>query len=894
MLRSALLLCLAVGSLHAQQAAKKYDFGPLAEARQRLLRGNAVEARDAFAAAAKADPALAPAAAFGIARTHRDAGDHDAALAALSDALKSAPDHPDLLAARADLLYDLGRWDDAETDADAAIAKKDAQLLARWTKARLLRDRGKLEDADKAIRWIVRYYSTRDNADDPITHPDELLIVAAAGAENARWHNLSKQFAFILNEVVADALKADPDLWPAEVLAGQMLLEKYNRPDAVEAFDKALKINPRCADALAGKATAALQKFDIKELDGFADQSLKINPRHRDALRLKAEVYLIGSDYASAEKSLLAAKAVNPRDETTLGRLAAVYILQRRQADADKLAADAAGFDAKPGRFYLELAEGLEERNWYAPAEGYYRKAAELRPMLADARSGLGMLYLRMGDEKTGRDLLTKALDLDPFNVRVANSLKVLRHLDKYETITTDHYELRFDPAKDKILAGFVAEYLEAIHAELKRQFGYEPPGKTLVEVFSTHEMFSGRTVGLPDLHTIGACTGKVVAMASTHAKGVNKPFNWGRVIRHELTHVFNLAQTDFRCPHWLTEGLAVRNEEMQRPFNWTQILRDRMAKDELFTLDTVMLGFVRPKGPDEWTLAYCQSQLYVEYLVKTHGEGCVGKLLDAFRDGADTAAALKLACGVEKAAFEKGYRDYLVEVLKPFAGAAAKPAVEKPMTFAELEEAHKADPDDPDLSARLADQLLKRNKAGDARRLADAVLAKQPGHPVAAVVKARLLSRAGDDPAAREVVAAAQAANPDDSKLLRELGRLAVEEKDYPAATKLYEHGRKVAPLDGDWLEQLARLYRLTEETDKLASVLEELVGHDPDELDGRIRLARAKLTAGKPADAERFALDALRIDVTSKEAREAMVEALRAQGKDAEADALAKRFGG
>jgi len=871
---------------------KTWSPGPLAEARQRLLKGNFEEARAAFEGLAKTDEKLRPACAIGISQTYRQVGDTGKALAVLTDVLKAAPDHPDLLAARADLLYDLGRWDEAAKDADAAVAKKDDQLLARWTKARVLRDKGQLDEADKAIRWIVRHYTARSNADNDITDPDELLVVAQAGAENARWHNLSRQFSFILNEVIADALKADPDLWPAEYLAGSMLLEKYNRPDAVDAFNKALKINPKAADALVGKGLAELQKYDLKEAEGFADQALKVNPRHPAALRLKADVYLVASDWPTAERLLDKARAAAPRDPATLGRLAACYLLQRRAADFDRVVKEVEGFDARPGVFYAELAECLEERKRYTQAEHFYKKAADLRPMLAGPRTGLGMLDLRLGREKEGRDLLTKAFDADPFNVRVANSLKVLRHLDKYATITTDHFELRYDPEKDKLQAEFLAEYLEETHAELKRQFNYEPPGKILFEVFNSHEMFSGRTVGLPDLHTIGACTGKVVAMASPHAKGVAKPFNWGRVVRHELTHIFNLTQTDFQCPHWLTEGLAVRNEQMARPALWTTILRDKLAADELFTLDTVMLGFVRPRGPDEWTLAYCQSQLYVEYLTKTHGEPCVGKLLEAFRQGMDTGAALKSACGVEKEAFEKGYRAYVEEIVKPYLSRAKKEE-EKPMTFAELEAAQKKDPEDPDLAARLADQLFRRNKPAEARKLVEAALAKRPGHPLAAVVKARLLSRAGDDDGARAVLEDALKANPDDPRLLMAASRAHLEAKDYPAAARVLEHGRKVAPLDGDWLEQLARLYKTTGETDKLLGVLQELVAQDPDELDGRVRLARVSLEAGKPADAERFARDALRIDVMSEEARKALIEALKAQNKTAEVEKLLKRFG-
>ncbi|HVK17323.1 MAG TPA: tetratricopeptide repeat protein [Fimbriiglobus sp.] len=886
------LLVALVFATPAFAQPKKWSAGPLAEPRQRLLKGNYEEARAAFEEVAKKDEKLRPACAIGISQTYRQVGEVEKALAVLTDAQKATPEHPDLLAARADLLYEMGRWDEASGAADSAVSKYENNVLARWTKARVLRDKGQVDEADKAFRWIVRHYTARSNADNDITDPDELLIVAYAGAENARWHNLSRQFSFILNEVVADALKADPDLWPAEHLAGSMLLEKYNRPDAVDAFDKALKINPKAADALAGKGLAALQKFDLKDAEGYADRALKVNPRHAGALRVKADVYLVASDWTTAEKLLDQARATNPRHPATLGRQATCYLLQRRAADFDRVVKEAESFDAKPGAFYHELAECLEERKRYTQAEHYYKKAADLRPMLSAPRAGLGMLYLRLGREQEGRDILTKAFDADPFNVRVANSLKVMRHLDKYATLTTPHYELRYDPEKDKLLAEFLAEYLEEVHADLRQQFNYEPPGKILIEVFNSHDMFSGRTIGLPDLHTIGACTGKVVAMASPAAKGVSKPFNWGRVIRHELTHIFNLAQTDFMCPHWLTEGLAVRNEQMARPPMWTTVLRDKLAADELFTLDTVMLGFVRPKGPDEWTLAYCQSQLYVDYLTKTHGEATVGKLLDAFRQGMDTTAALKAACNVEKESFEKGYRAYVEEVVKPYRSQTKKEE-EKPMTFAELEAAHKKDPDDPDLSARLADQLMRRNKASEARKLIEAALAKKPGHPLASIAKSRLIARSGDDDAARAALEEAQKTHPDDPRLLMALSRAHLDAKDYPAAAKVLEHGRNVCPLDGDWLEQLARLYKMTEETDKLLGVLQELVAHDPDELDGRVRLARVSLEAGKPADAERFAKDALRIDVHNEDARKALIESLKGQNKTTEVEKLLKRFG-
>lgn len=663
-------------------------------------------------------------------------------------------------------------------------------------------------------------------------------------------------------------------------------------PTRIEAFDKALEINPKAVEALVGKGQAAMQKFEVKDAEQFADDALKINPKHVGALLLKADAALTAGDVAVAEKLLTTAKGINPRHAPTLGKLAGTYTLLGKPDAAASVTKEAETIDKRPAAFYTELGAVYDDRKRYKSAKECYLKAASLRPMLPAAPLALGLLAMRLGEEKDAKAILTKAFEADAFNVRARNSLEVLKHLDTYKTIESAHYVLRYDDKTDALLAGFVSEYLEETHAMLKGQFAYEPPGKTLVQLFNSHEMFSGRVVGLPDLHTIGACTGPLFAMASPRAKGVKRPFNWGRVVRHELTHVFNLVQTEYQCPHWLTEGLAVRNEQMPRPPSWTKALRDRYESNDLFTLDTILFGFVRPRGPDEWALAYCQSHLYVEYLVKTHGEGAIAKLLAAYKTGVDTPTAFATACGGPVAEFEKGYKVFVGEIIKPY---LAKERVddEKPMTFAELEQAHENDPEDVTIAARLAEQYLKRNKPADARRIADVVLEKVKGQATASLVKARLLHRAGDSEGASAVVDEAVKANPNNTRLLFAAGLLFLEIKDSNKAAELLERGRKLAPLDADWNGTLVRLYTEAEKSDELLDVLREVVNGDPDELAGRLKLARAAKAAGKHELAVTYAREAARIEVTNKDVQSLLVECLEAAGKSEEAASLQKRFG-
>ena len=126
-----------------------------------------------------------------------------------------------------------------------------------------------------------------------------------------------------------------------------------------------------------------------------------------------------------------------------------------------------------------------------------------------------------MGREEDAKKLLKDAFDADPFNVRVKNNLEVLDVVGGLKVARGEHFVLKYDGKADKYLGRYAARRLEAVYPELCKRFGYEPPRRTLVEVFNEsegldgHQWFSARMVGMPDLDTVAASTGSIVAMAS-------------------------------------------------------------------------------------------------------------------------------------------------------------------------------------------------------------------------------------------------------------------------------------------------------------------------------------------------------------------------------------------
>jgi tetratricopeptide (TPR) repeat protein len=287
--------------------------------------------------------------------------------------------------------------------------------------------------------------------------------------------------------------------------------------------------------------------------------------------------------------------------------------------------------------------------------------------------------------------------------------------------------------------------------------------------------------------------------------------------------------------------------------------------------------------------MAYLQSFQYVTYLKKVYGPKAVGELLDAYRQGLDTTAALDKVCRVPKAEFEKGYRRHLQELVKSFTGRPP----EKAQSLKVLKEAHAKDPGNPDVAARLADRYLLLGDKKEASRLVREVLAKHKNHALASYVQARLDLEQKEVSRAVSTLEAAVNPQAPDVNVLKLLGKLQLADKKFDAAARTFELGHKLEPYESTWLVQLSRAYLLGKQEDKLINVLKELAPTSADDLDVRVKLSQLLLRAGRHAEAERYAREALEIDVLDRDAQETLIAALMAQNKEAELQTLRKLLG-
>lgn len=592
-------------------------------------------------------------------------------------------------------LVELARQNDAQPTRAARIQARALEAMGRDAQAVQVCDTEfkRLSDApqlsDEEIVEGVLLAELQLRLKDPLAPAD-----GAIPAKDAPARVIGRNFEGYMQAL---ALVRDRNrlYWPARLAEAELLLARDNPAQAQQALTEVLALNPRCARAweLLGQMTVASFNFDLTEkiatrLDLLAAERPDDAPGDTDTahaspipaseagqrLRARALLRQINGDAALALLDPLIRSGEASIETRALAAAAAATAFhfddaRSRLADLDAFA----GGPTLAG--FLEVGAALAEARQYAESARFLEEAARRRPFDAQAFSELGLMELQAGRDQRSLDALEKAHALDPFNVRVDNSLRLVRELLSYATLQSEHFAVRYRPGIDQILAAEMLPALEAMYATVTGPsgpgIGFEPAGvdnsgRTLIDLMPDHEWFAVRIAGMPKIHTIAASTGPVVAMeAPREGPGHTGTYDWIRTVRHEFTHTVTLGRTRNRIPLWFTEAAAQHLELGPRDFNTAQLLARVIDTEALFDFDAINIAFVRPKKPSDRAQGYAQGLWMYEFIVERFGEHAPIALMDQY------------AAGVrEEQAFENVLhltRDQFMDQFRPWARAQAE-----------------------------------------------------------------------------------------------------------------------------------------------------------------------------------------------------------------------------
>lgn len=458
---------------------------------------------------------------------------------------------------------------------------------------------------------------------------DRFAVLTGAYQNNRRLHDV------ILGMFVRAYDVIDREYWPAHVAAAEYLIGHDDRENALKELAIARQANPNDQRSLELMGRLAVENFNFDGADEAVATMRRTNPRSTAADLLEARNLLRQRRPADAEPVLRQVLAGRPDNLEALGLMAAVRSLQLRDDESAGLLRQVEQIDPDNATAYFEVAEQLSAMRQYPRAAAMYQKAIDRAPWWTAPRNGLGLLYTQSGDEDQALAVLEAARTLDPFNVRTTNYLRLLDDLRRFARVESAHFVVFYDPDTDPVIPAYFNDYLESIYDQVCQTFKHQPAVKTLIEVFPTHDAFSVRTTGSPWIGTVGASTGRVIALvAPRKGKQTMGPFNWAQVLKHEFTHTVTLSATDNRISHWMTEGLAVYQEDAPMPWEWAPMLYQAVHNNQLFTMEGLTWGFVRPRRPIDRQLAYAQSFWICSYIEQTYGHEAILRMMEGFRQG--------------------------------------------------------------------------------------------------------------------------------------------------------------------------------------------------------------------------------------------------------------------
>lgn len=544
----------------------------------------------------------------------------------------------------------------------------DAEILGE-----VLAQRGRLAEADSIFAQVSARHLPRErsalaaSAEIALRRGDRATAVArardavgAASAVSSRDDDIARGRAFVVlgnfdPTAFHDALAAfdaataiDSNAIESQLRAADLLLDRYNAPDARAGYDEILRRVPRQPEALLGLARADAFEGKSSATDG-ARAALARDTSLVAAWLLLGEQHLEAEAYDSATMAARHALANDSSAEGAWGILGAVAWLRGDSAEYRSALAGAARINPHPADFFAEISESAGRQRRYDDAVRIGRLAIEADSMSARAWGTVAENELRTGAMAAGRSDLERAFALDPYNLWHKNTLDLLDHLATFRTIATPRFVFVAPPSEAAYLALYLGPLLDSAYDTLAVRYQYQPPTPIRIELYDRHADFSVRTVGLTGLGALGVSFGSVLILDSPRARDVGE-LNYGSTAWHELTHSFTLGLSRDRMPRWFSEGLSVL-EERRAGRGWGEnatvpfLLAFRDGK--LPRATEINEALVRPRYPEQIEFGYYEASLVCQMIEERHGIAAIRAMLKAWGDGLGTPDVLQRTLGI-------------------------------------------------------------------------------------------------------------------------------------------------------------------------------------------------------------------------------------------------------
>lgn len=222
---------------------------------------------------------------------------------------------------------------------------------------------------------------------------------------------------------------------------------------------------------------------------------------------------------------------------------------------------------------------------------------------------------------------------------------------------------------RDRVLLPYAFEALDRAYVELGKELGHTPETPIRVEVYpSTATLAKVSSLTEDEIRTSGTIAlCKYNRLMITSPKALMRGYEWVDTLVHEYVHYVINHKTQNRVPIWMHEGMAKylerrwRGPDAQRLSPSSEhMLRQRLDKDELITFEQMHPSMAKLPSQEDTAVAFAEVYTVMEYLRAEVGEGAFAKVLEGINEGLDAPEAFARVLGVTFPEFEVTWRSYL------------------------------------------------------------------------------------------------------------------------------------------------------------------------------------------------------------------------------------------
>jgi len=531
-----------------------------------------------------------------------------------------------------------------------AIADGPAARSAELELGDVLLNEGRRADAEPVLMKLVNDYN-----EDRVPENDGAgLALVGRAAQLLR----SPRDA---NDAYNAAERALPGDTQTLLFRADLFLDKYDPGHAEEVLNEILTKAPAQPEALVQLARVKLaQALDFDEAERLARLALSVNPKLGGAHAILVGIALRDQDLDLAARRISDGLAASPGDLELLSLRVAERFLADDQGGVEAAKKAVFARNSQYSKLYSIVSEFADWEHRYDEIVRMMRDAVALDSEDGVAYGELGLNLIRAGDDAGGVAALSRSFALDPYNVRVFNTLNLYDKTIPHEYVTVEHPPFRIRYRKDEraILERYVPALLNEAWAKMVKAYGFTPETPVGVELYAERENFGIRTGGLPETAIQGVCFGRTLAAMSPK----NESFNLGMTLWHELSHVFHIQLSKSHVPRWFTEGLAEYETIIARP-EWAREqdpdLYQALRANRLPAVANMTRAFTRAEELNDVATAYYASSQILLMWADRYGMPKLDEMLRQWGAGRRTPDVLRTALGKAPDELDREFRNF-------------------------------------------------------------------------------------------------------------------------------------------------------------------------------------------------------------------------------------------